>query len=66
MARLPLHRITTLQGKPLGLILNEFVVNALKYAFPMAALGSQHRISLSGVSLGTQSDVFSAVSDRGI
>ena len=28
------HRIATLQGKPLGLILNELVVNALKYALP--------------------------------
>ena len=36
------HRIATLQGKPLGLILNELVVNALKYAFPDARPGTVH------------------------
>ena len=36
------HRIATLQGKPLGLILNELVVNALKYAFPDGRPGTVH------------------------
>jgi two-component sensor histidine kinase len=36
------HPIGIMQGKPLGLIMNELVVNALKYAFPGDRGGEVH------------------------
>jgi two-component sensor histidine kinase len=38
--RVESHRLGVLQGKPLGFILNELAINALKYAFPNDRAGT--------------------------
>ena len=55
------HRIATLQCKPLGLIMNELVINALKYAFPNGRAGT---ISVSFECRGNEGVM--AVTDDGI
>jgi two-component sensor histidine kinase len=55
------HRIALAQAKPLGLVLNELVINALKYAFPEDRPGA---VSIDFRSRG--SDYVLTVRDDGI